>query len=340
MPTHRLQNGTSHGVRLSLNPIRLASAADLARIVDPARRREEEETLLNAVASNLVSLAGAGGELDAQRTFLYLLLEAMPRGRNVQLSDVVAAIMSPDSIGVDQPDLIVRKSDREKLGRKLNSFVMGPAKNLFSGGFPLDVDELIRPSAQGKIPLNVIYLNALIDDEQKHFFLAALAAEIYRWMVTSLDATAGRPHLLFYLDEARDFIPAGGRKPPAKDPLIRLFTQGRKYGVGCLLCTQSPRSVDYNVFGNCSTKIVGRMEAAQDVERIADWFTLTGPSPGWVAERKGAPKGTFVGRWPGITAADEGKVFKGRVLYSAHEGAWSPDRVEQEVNASRTRRQT
>jgi DNA helicase HerA-like ATPase len=71
----------------------------------------------------------------------------------------------------------------------------------------------------------------------------------------------------------------GGAKPPAKDPLIRLFTQGRKYGVACLLCTQSPRSVDYNVFGNCSTKLIGRLESDQDLDRVADWFTTQGPAP-------------------------------------------------------------
>ena len=326
--------GSSHGLRLSLSPIRLTSLDDLSRFKDTTRRQEEQEAILSTVANNLVSLAQAGGEQDAQRTFLYKLLEAMPRTKHLQLADVVSAIVTPDAFGLDEPDAIVRKGDRERLSRKLNSFVMGPARNLFSGGTPLDLDRMLVPTTPGKIPLNVIYLNALVDDAQKHFFLAALAAEIYRWMVTSLDATQGRPNLLFYLDEARDFIPAGGRKPPAKDPLIRLFTQGRKYGVGCLLCTQSPRSVDYNVFGNCSTKIIGRMEAAQDIERIAEWFTQAGPAPEWIAERKGAPRGTFVGRWPGIAPDEDGKVFKGRALYSTHEGAWSPDRVEREVDAS------
>jgi hypothetical protein len=103
-----------------------------------------------------------------------------------------------------------------------------------------------------------------------------------------------------------------------------------------LLCTQSPRSVDYNVFGNCSTKIIGRMEAQQDIERIADWFTVHGPAPTWVAARKGAERGTFVGRWPNIAPRDEGQTFRGRLLYSAHEGAWSPERLEREVDNAAT----
>jgi hypothetical protein len=187
------------------------------------------------------------------------------------------------------------------------------------------------------VPLNVVYLNALSNDQEKHFFLAALATELYRWMITTVDATRAGVNLLFYIDEARDWIPAGSAKPPAKQPLIRLFTQGRKYGVGCLLCTQSPRSVDYNVFGNTSTKLVGRLEAAQDVERVVDWFTADGGAPSWVAARKGAAKGSFVARWPDMPPSLAGQAFKGRELFTRHAGAWSPDRVERAVTAARLR---
>src|SRR5690606_35163030 len=151
-----------------------------------------------------------------------------------------------------------------------------------------------------------IYLNAMTDDQEKHFFVAMLASEIYRWMVTSV-SSGGGPNLLVYIDEAGDYTPAGARKAPGADALMRPSPQGRKYGVGCLLCTQSPRSVDYNVFGNCSTKIIGRLEAAQDVDRVCEWFTTDGPAPSWIAQRKGAEKGTFVARWPQMPARWEGK---------------------------------
>lgn len=327
--------GTSHGIRLALNPTRLASPAELARIENPARRAEEERDMLSAAASNLVSLAKIGGEEDTQRTFLYMILRALTQDvADVNLNDITAALYSPESVGVPDADMYIKKSEREKLARKLNNFIIGPSAGLFSGGRSLDLDEMIRPSSQGRVPLNVIYLNALTDDDEKQFFVASLAAEIYRWMVTSLESS-GRPNLLFYLDEARDYIPAT-KKPAAKEPLIRLFTQGRKYGVSCLLCTQSPRSVDYNVFGNCSTKIIGRMESAQDLERIADWFKTTGPAPSWIHERKGAGKGTFVARWPGMPSEVDGQVFQSRKLFSQHEGAWSPDRLEREMEQIRS----
>jgi hypothetical protein len=53
--------------------------------------------------------------------------------------------------------------------------------------------------------------------------------------------------------------------------------------------------------------------------------------PEWVADRKGAERGTFVGRWPAIASSVEGRVFKSRELFSMHEGAWTPDRLEREV---------
>jgi DNA helicase HerA-like ATPase/CRISPR/Cas system-associated exonuclease Cas4 (RecB family) len=324
--------GSSHGIRLALDPIRVADPASLQRIPKVERRKEEEQAIKSAVAANLTALANVGGETESQQTFLYHLIDLLPMTGSIRLRDVIAGLREPQALGIEEPDLLIKKQERERMARKLNAFVDGPAANLFSGGTRLDLDRMIAPTTPGRTPLNVIYLNALTDDAQKQFFVAALAAEVYRWMVTSLEAGDGQTNLLFYIDEARDYIPAGTRKPPAKEPLIRLFTQGRKFGVGCLLCTQSPRSVDYNVFGNCSTKIIGRLEAAQDAERVAEWFATTGPAPAWIASRKGAEKGSFVGRWPDIAPELEGQAFRSRVLYSTHEGAWSPDRVERAVD--------
>ena len=169
--------------------------------------------------------------------------------------------------------------------------------------------------------MNILYVNALTDDDQKHFFIAALAAEIYRWMISSPGGNSGRPRMLFYLDKARDYIPAGARKPPAKDPLVRLFTQGRKYGVACLLCTQSPRSVDYNVFGNCSTKLVGRLESTQDqTELPSGSVRKVHHLPGWPAERVPRPAASSaagrsssqVSRAPLFEADDSSRSTKGR----------------------------
>lgn len=326
--------GTSHGIRLALSPIRLLSDQELASIEDAARRGEVREEMLAGLAANLVAMAKVGGEVDCQQTFLLEALRQLCREsvQEISIERIAAAVLAPDGVGILDAESIIRKSEREKLGRKLNNIIRGPTANLYRDGVPLDLEQMTTPTAPGKVPLNVIYLNALHDDDQKHFFVANLAAEIYRWMITRT-STASSANLLFYIDEARDFIPAGASKPPAKLPLLRLLTQGRKFGVGCLVCTQSPRSLDYNVFGNCSTKIIGRLESSQDVERVKEWFAKAGEvTPSWLAGRRGADKGTFVGRWPGISEEVSDTPFLTRILYSHHEGAWSPDRLEREMS--------
>lgn len=326
-----LTPGTSHGRRISLSPVRLSKASDFASVESEQRRREEIESLFSSVSANLVHLARAGGDVDCQRAFLFRILRQLadvaPSGA-VGLEQVVAAVGDPEAVGVEDPDRMIKKSEREKIARKLHAILHGPAASLFTGGEPLVIDRLVEP-VEGRTPINIVYLNALADDDQKQFFVSSLATEIYRWMIATGSA-GGTPKLVFYLDEARDFLPAGSRKPPAKEPLLRLFAQGRKFGVACLICTQSPRSVDYNAFTNCSTKLIGRLESAQDVARVAEWFATEGAAPSWLGSRKGAEPGSFVGRWPGMAKSEEGVVWKSRRLYTMHSGAWSPERVEHE----------
>ena len=321
--------GSSHAQRLSLSPLRLPSVADLAHLDKPERREEELTNLLAGCAGNLVDLADIGGEVTSQRTLVFKILRRLyDQGQTrLGLPDVIAGIGLPEDFGINNADQILKKTDREKLARKLYAFIEGPAANLFQGGQPLDFDQLVTPSSPDRTPLNIIYLNAMAGDQEKQFFVAMLAEEIYRWMLTRPSASE-KPSLLFYLDEARDFMPAGMKSPPGKASLLRLFTQGRKYGVGCLLCTQSPRSVDYNAFGNCSTKIIGRLEAAQDLERVTEWFSREGATPRWISERKGANPGSFVARWPEMPPELEGQAFASRPLFSQHGGAWSPEQVE------------
>lgn len=323
--------GSSHATRLSLSPIRLPTPDELDRFESVERRSEEQTAVLNAVAANLAGLADLRRDRAAAETFLYRILLGMPGRGQVTLERIIEAIRDPAAAGIEEPEHFIKPGSRKNLELALNNLVAGPSSALFTGGEALDLDAMIRPKAPGRVPLNVIYLNAMAHDSHKQFFVASLAAEIYRWMVTRLSAEGNRTNLLLYIDEARDFIPAGLAETPSKQPLLRLFRQGRKYGVACLLCTQSPRSVDFNAFGNCSTKLIGRLEAAQDVDRVKEWFTTDAP-PAWLARRKGAGKGSFVARWA-VGDDGHGVEFRGRQLFSVHEGAWSPDRVEKELRA-------
>lgn len=330
--------GTSHGRRLSLAPLSMPSPDDLEGLDSPERRAEELHALFGGAASTLVRFAAAKGDEQVQQTFVQEVLRRLADRRHarggaaVTITDVVAAMMEPESCGMDNSAVFISKGEREKLARKVNALVAGPASMLFSGGTPLDVAALVSDGGTGRTPLNVLYLNALADDAQKQFVVATVAAEVYRWMIST--SSTGAMRLLWFVDEAKDYLPAGMSRPPAKEPLVRLFSQGRKYGVGCVICTQSPRSVDYNVFSNASTKLIGRIEASQDLDRVREWFSGSGGPPEWLTGRLGASDKSFVGRWPSITREVEGMAFRARPLFSLHEGAWSPERVERACRAA------
>lgn len=329
--------GSSIGLRMALDPLRLPRATEAL----PASEREAEDRqhILVSAAANLVNLAHAGGESESQQTLLMQIMQRLltSSAGQVTLAAVVDALRDPTQIGLLDADHTLRRSERQKLARMLNNLQHGPAAPLFQRGCALDIETLITPFEPHRTPLNVIYLNHLIDDHQKQFIVAVLANEIYRWMLTR-DVTSTR-RVVFYVDEARDFLPAGNRQTSAKAPLRRLFSQARKFGICCIAAAQSPRSVEYEALSNCSTKLIGRLESQQDVDRVREWFSRESGVPVWLAARKGAPSGSFVGRWPGQEPAREGQSFRSRPLFSLHQGAWSPDRLESEMSQDPLRQQ-
>jgi DNA helicase HerA-like ATPase len=321
--------GSAHGIPISLNPLRLARESDLVGLPDPARREELLHNILETVAGNLVALAVCGGETDSQKLFLRKLLEHLIRNSkdsSLEWDDVVHAVQEPQQFGIEDPNSLVKNADRENLARKLNGL---KENSLFFGsGQVVDLDELCRPQDSKKVPLNVIYVNALTEDEKQNF-VAALAAEIYRWMVTS--PISRNPRLLLYVDEALDYFPAGAIQPPSKGPLKRLFREAGKYGLACLICSQSLRKVEFEVIDNCNTKMVGRLHSAQDMERVTQWFTNQASRPIKIKDRKDAVH-SFVARWPEMREELDGQPFKSRELFSLHEDAWSPEQVEIEMS--------
>jgi hypothetical protein len=89
------------------------------------------------------------------------------------------------------------------------------------------------------------------------------------------------------------------------------------------------------VFGNCSTKLIGRLETPQDTERVTEWFGESESSSTWINQRLGARCGTFVGRWPEQKSEEVGKIWTSRPLFTRHSGAWSAEDVEAAVKGTK-----
>ena len=70
-----------------------------------------------------------------------------------------------------------------------------------------------------------------------------------------------------FIDEIAPYIPPV-KRPACKESLELLFRQGRKYGVSCLIATQSPGDIDYKAIGQFSTFTLGTLNTRQDIEKV------------------------------------------------------------------------
>lgn len=249
------------GIPLSINPLRT-----------PPSGLPEEDFIraLDLVCNSLVRILGyrsGSAERKAVHNFLYQFLKNAWE-LEISISDFgefSSLVLEPEKMGIRDVDQLISERERLNLSRNLKYLSMGMDQLLFNFGVPLEMKTFLEPIENGKVPVNIIYLNTLSSEEHKQFFVAMIAREIYTYM---LQNPSSEIQLLFLIDEIAPYLPPYPRKPPAKEMLKLLFKQGRKYGVSCVMCTQNPSDVDYKAMAQASTWALGRMMAKQDLDRV------------------------------------------------------------------------
>ena len=206
-------------------------------------------------------------------------------------SDLATFIKSlPPDLAKRAHDLI-SKSQLETIMRQVNTLTVGARKLMFTHGTPLDIPTLIQ-GEDGTTRVSIIYLNTLGTQEEKEFFVAELAGRIYDWM---LENPSKDPQLILYIDEVAPFLPPV-KKPACKEILETLLRQARKYGVSCLLATQSPGDIDYKSLGQVGTLALGRLSTQQDQKKVEKMIKSLSPATADAAMGKLATmeSGTFL----------------------------------------------
>ncbi len=259
---------SSKGLAISINPLRLpdktADPDDMIRLLDNSAR-----TFVNV----LMKVAGLPKSWEAKSfAALYELLRVTwEKGTEIEGLAKLADLLASDAqtCGVDL-EPFMKQSEREKLAAAIRSLTVGSSQLLFREEGQIDFDQLIRP-VNGKTPINVIFLKTLRSEEEKHFFIAIVLNQLYTWMLKQ--GFTERPRLLLFQDEAAPFIPAGMKTPGPKETFLLLFRQARKYGIECLIATQSPKDIDYKAFEQFNTIVAGRISTEQSLkvlERILE----------------------------------------------------------------------
>ncbi|MGQ4912843.1 MAG: helicase HerA-like domain-containing protein [Candidatus Thorarchaeota archaeon] len=260
---------SSKGLAISINPLKLpdkkADHDDIIRLLDNSAR-----TLVKVLTK--VSGLSRSWEGKAFAVIYETLRSIWENGMTEidelsELADMLVA--DKETIKVDL-EPFMKISERETLATRIRSLTVGSAQLLFKEEGEIDFDYLTKP-VNGRTPINVIFLKTLRSEEEKHFFISIVLNQLYSWMLRQ--GFSEKPRMMIFQDEAAPFIPAGMRAPGPKETFLLLFRQARKYGIECLIATQSPKDIDYKAFEQFNTIATGRISSEQSLkvlERILE----------------------------------------------------------------------
>lgn len=149
---------------------------------------------------------------------------------------------------------------------------------VFAGdGEPVDPGVLLQPSAGKRARISVVNFLGLPEEEQRQGFVNQLELALFAW--AKRNPAVGRPLSgLFVLDEAQVFAPSTG-STLCLDSTIALASQARKYGLGMLFATQSPKGIHNRIVGNCATHWYGRINSPSQIAAAAEVAQNKGGSP-------------------------------------------------------------
>jgi hypothetical protein len=272
------------------NPISLNLLPDFAAIDDT----DEREQAISMAWSTLAPFLPGGGEkANRKKGVLADAIRRFAAGKGGALTDLIALL-------AELPDNLSEDSNAQKLAREIAdqlraAIAMNPL--LKSIGEPLDPKTLFEGQS-GKTRVSVINLTGLASEEARDSFVNRLHMSLFTFIKRNPNPTG----CLYVIDEAQNFAPSGAGTA-CKASALSLAAQARKYGLGMMFATQTPKGVDNKIVSNCTTHVYGRMNAPATIDAIHDLMAAKGGA-----------------------ADDIGKLSKGEFYFST-EGSLRPFKV-------------
>lgn len=252
--------GATIGIPVSFTP-----AMDIPSGIRP----EDRIRAFGAVGQALAGMVGTGDEATAV-AFSMILEYADKQGLAcANIDDFINFLQDPPLPLARELDPVFDAKCRAKCHKAFLLKTLGANRLMFDLGKPIDVNELFGlytggPTSYGKVRLSVIYLNTLTSQEDKEIFISLLCSALYQWMLT-LDGS--QLWGMFYMDEVAPYLPPV-KNPASKQGLMLLLRQARKYGLCCLLATQSPGDIDYKALGQVGTMALGRITGERALGKV------------------------------------------------------------------------
>ena len=233
----------------------------------------DAEMLREKISGTVTALLGLiGVDADPLRSREHILLSSLFEhfwrgGKDLDLVTLIQAIQNPPlrQVGAFDIETFFPAKDRVPLAMRLNNLIAAPSFQSWMNGQPLDIPGFLS-TREGK-PRHAIFYLAHLNDAERMFFVTLLLHQVLSWVRAQTGTTSLRAFL--YMDEVFGFFPPVAN-PPSKQPMITLLKQARAFGLGVVLTTQNPVDLDYKGLSNTGTWFIGRLQTAQDRDRVLD----------------------------------------------------------------------
>ncbi len=245
------------------NPMTLKLLPDFASI-DDADEREQAIDMARTTLSPF--LPGSGVKANRMQGILAQAIRRFSAGGGGKLTDLIELL-------ADLPDGVSQDSSAQRLAGEIADQLRAAIARtplLQSVGEPLDPKALFEDEG-GKTRVSVINLAGLASDEARDSFVNRLQMSLFTFIKGNPSPT-GR---LYVIDEAQNFVPSG-TGTACKASAQSLAAQARKYGLGMMFATQTPKSVDNKIVSNCTTHVYGRMGSSATIEAIREMMAAKG----------------------------------------------------------------
>jgi hypothetical protein len=245
-------------------PLSFQPLPDFAGVLDNYDEFEEAVDAAVGALEPRALIAGNTAKANQSRAVLREALRHYARG--------AARTHSPATlngfIGMlgDLPDGVSELPKAPKLAAELSANLHAAMVNdpMFGGqGAPVDPGVLLTPSDGRRARVSVISMVGLTNDQQREGFVNQLQMALFS-SIKRNPATDRPLGGLLVMDEAQNFAPSD-RYTACTRSTLALVSQARKYGLGLVFATQSPRGLHNFIPGNAATQFYGLLNAPAQI---------------------------------------------------------------------------
>lgn len=232
-------------------PLSLQPLPDFAAVLDDSDEFNQALDTAVATLAPRVRMNGTTAKADRGRAVLREALAYLARHGGSGLTELTDLL-------ADLPDEVTTLAKAKMIALDLSQTLAAAMINdpLFGGaGVPLDPAVLLTPTDGRRARISVISFVGLPSNEQRQSFVNQLQMALFAWV--KQHPAGDRPlGALFVMDEAQTLAPAGAMTACTGSTLA-LASQARKYGLGLVFATQSPKGIHNQISGNAATQFYG-----------------------------------------------------------------------------------